>query len=111
MYSSSFGFFMNQDKWNKLSKADQAAIERLSREHVARTAGKSWDGADAKARAAIEKARVPLVKASPALVAEVRKRSDPIIEDWIAKANAKGVDAPKVLAEFRAELKKVAAEK
>ena len=49
------------------------------------------------------------MKASPELVAEVRKRSGPIIEDWIAKANAKGVDAPKVLAEFRAELKKVAA--
>jgi TRAP-type C4-dicarboxylate transport system substrate-binding protein len=111
LYSSSFGFFMNQDKWDKLSKEDQAAIDRLSREHVARTAGKSWDGADAKGRDAIEKARVPLVKASPALVAEVQKRSGPIIEDWIAKANAKGVDAPKVLAEFRAELKKVAAGK
>jgi hypothetical protein len=41
----------------------------------------------------------------------VKRRSDPIIEDWIAKANAKGVDAPAVLAEFRAELKKVAAGK
>jgi TRAP-type C4-dicarboxylate transport system substrate-binding protein len=111
LYSSSFGFFMNEDKWNKLAKQDQAAIDGLSREHVARTAGKSWDGADAKGRDAIEKARVPLVKASPELVAEVRKRSGPIIEDWIAKANAKGVDAPKVLTEFRAELKKVAAGK
>jgi TRAP-type C4-dicarboxylate transport system substrate-binding protein len=111
IYSSSFGFFMNLDKWNKLAREDQAAIDRLSREHVARTAGKSWDGADAKARDAIEKARVPLVKASPALQAEIRKRSDPIIEDWIAKANARGVDAPKVLAEFRAELKNVAAGK
>ena len=27
MYSSSFGFFMNEDKWNKLSKQDQAIIE------------------------------------------------------------------------------------
>jgi hypothetical protein len=44
-------------------------------------------------------------------VNEVRTRSDRIIEDWIAKANAKGVDAPAVLAEFRAELKKVAAGK
>jgi hypothetical protein len=41
----------------------------------------------------------------------VRKRSGPIIEDWIAKANARGVDAPKVLAEFREELKKLAAGK
>ncbi len=111
MYSSSFGFFMNEDKWNKLPKQDQEAIDRLSREYVARMAGKSWDSADARSRDAIEKARVPLVRASPELVAEVRKRSGPIIEDWIAKANAKGVDAPKVLAEFRAELKNVAAGK
>jgi TRAP-type C4-dicarboxylate transport system substrate-binding protein len=111
MYSSSFGMFMNQDKWNKLPKQDQEAIERLSREHLARSAGKSWDAADAKSRDAAEKARVPIVRASPALQAEIRKRSEPLIEDWIAKANAKGVDAPKVLAEFRAELKKVAAGK
>jgi TRAP-type C4-dicarboxylate transport system substrate-binding protein len=111
MYSSSFGFFMNQGKWDKLSKQDQAAIDKLSREHVARTAGKSWDGADAKAIAAAKKAGIALVKAPAGLAADVRKRSDPIVEEWIAKANAKGVDAPKVLAEFRAELKKVAAEK
>jgi TRAP-type C4-dicarboxylate transport system substrate-binding protein len=111
MYSSSFGFFMNEGKWNKLSKEDQAAIERLSREHVARSAGRSWDGADANSREAMKKAGVPLVQAPPTLVADVRKRSEPLIEDWIAKANAKGVDAPRVLAEFRAELKKVAAEK
>ena len=50
-----------------------------------------------------------IVNANPAFVAEVQKRSAPIIEDWIKKASAKGVDAAKILAEFRAELKKVAA--
>src|SRR5436309_2744464 len=49
--------------------------------------------------------------ADPAFVAEVKKRSAPIIEDWIQKASAKGVDAAKILAEFREELKKVAAGK
>jgi len=39
----------------------------------------------------------------------VRRRSAPIIEDWITKAKAKGVDAARILAEFRDELKKVAA--
>ena len=36
MYSSAFGFFMNEDKWNKLPKQDQDAIEKLSGEHIAR---------------------------------------------------------------------------
>ena len=111
MYSSAFGFFMNQDKWNKLSKQDQAIIEKMSGEAAARSNGKSWDAADQKGLAALKKAKVRIVQADKALLAEVRRRSDPIIEDWIAKANAKGADAPAILAEFRAELKKVAAGK
>jgi TRAP-type C4-dicarboxylate transport system substrate-binding protein len=111
MYSSAFGFFMNQDKWNKLAKQDQAIIEKHSFEYAARSNGKSWDAADKKGLEALKKASVKIVQADKALQAEVKRRSDPIIEEWIAKANAKGVDAPAVLAEFRAELKRVAAGK
>ena len=109
MYSSAFGFFMNEDKWNKLPKQDQDAISRISGEHIARLAGRSWDEADKKGLEALQKSGVKIVSADPAFVAEVKKRSAPIEEDWITKANAKGVDAARILAEFRAELKKVAA--
>jgi TRAP-type C4-dicarboxylate transport system substrate-binding protein len=109
MYSSAFGFFMNEDKWNKLSKQDQEIIWKLSGEHLARLAGKSWDEADKKGLEALQKSGVKIVNANPAFVAEVQKRSAPIVDDWIKKASEKGVDAPKILAEFRAELKKVAA--
>ena len=109
MYSSAFGFFMNEDKWNKLPKADQHAILKVSGEHLARLAGQSWDDADKKGLEALQKSGVKIVQANPAFVAEVQKRSAPIIDDWITKASAKGVEAAKILAEFRAELKKVAA--
>src|SRR5213592_4331881 len=109
MYSSAFGFFMNEDKWNKLPKPDQDAIEKLSGEHLARLAGQSWDEADRKGLEVLKKSGVKIVNADAAFVAEVQKRSAPIIDDWIKKAGAKGVDAARVLAEFRAELKKVAA--
>jgi TRAP-type C4-dicarboxylate transport system substrate-binding protein len=109
MYSSAFGFFMNEDKWNKLPRADQAAIEKISGEHIARLAGKSWDDADVRGLEALKKSGVKIVNASPELVAEVKKRSAPIVEDWIKQASAKGVDAARILAEFREELKKVAA--
>jgi TRAP-type C4-dicarboxylate transport system substrate-binding protein len=111
MYSSAFGFFMNEDKWNKLPKQDQEAIEKLSGEHIARLAGASWDEADKKGMEALKKSGVKIVDANPAFVAEVKKRSAPIIEDWISKANGKGLDGAKILAEFREELKKVAAGK
>jgi TRAP-type transport system periplasmic protein len=111
MYSSAFGLFMNEDKWNKLPKQDQEAIEKIAGEHIARLAGKSWDDADGKGLEALKKSGVKIVNASPELVAEVKKRSAPIVEDWIKQASAKGVDAAKILAEFREELKKVAAGK
>ncbi|MBI3372362.1 MAG: TRAP transporter substrate-binding protein [Betaproteobacteria bacterium] len=111
MYSSAFGFFMNEDKWNKLPKQDQDAILKLSGEHIARFAGKSWDNADRLGLEAMKKASVNIVNANPALVKEVQARSAPIIDDWVKKANAKGVDGAKVLAEFRVELKNVAAGK
>ena len=109
MYSSAFGFFMNEDKWNKLPRADQEAIEKISGEHIARLAGKSWDEADAWGLEALKKSGVKIVNASPELAAEVKKRSAPIVDDWIKQASAKGVDAARILAEFREELKKVAA--
>ena len=111
MYSSAFGFFMNEDKWKKLPKQDQQAIEKLSFEHVARTCGQSWDTADQKGLDGLKKAGVKIVQADKALRSEVAKRSAPIIDDWIKKASAKGVDGKAALAEFRAELKKVAAAK
>ncbi len=111
MYSSSFGFFMNEDKWNKLSKQDQAIIEKYSYESAARSNGRSWDAADQRGLEALKKASVRIVRADPTFVAEVGKRSAPIIDDWIKKASAKGIDAKAVLDEFRAEIKKVAAGK
>ena len=73
--------------------------------------GKSWDAADQKGLEGLQKAGVKIVKADAAMLAEVQKRSAPIIDDWVKKASAKGVDARAALEEFRAELKKVAQEK
>jgi TRAP-type C4-dicarboxylate transport system substrate-binding protein len=100
---------MNEDKWNKLSKQDQAAIEKLAFEHAARSNGQSWDAADQKGVEALKKANVKVVQADAALTAEVQKRSAPIIDEWLKKASAKA-NAKAALEEFRAELKKVASE-
>ena len=108
-YSSAFGFFMNEDKWNKLSKQDQDAITSVSGEALARLAGKAWDAADKVGIDAMKAAGVVMVDANPAFVADVRKRTEPLINDWIKAANAKGIDGAKVFAEFHEELKKVAA--
>ena len=94
-YSSAFGFFMNEDKWNKLSKQDQDAIWSVSGEHLAQLAGKSWDAADRGGLEAMKAAGVQIIDASPAFVADVRQRTAPLVQEWIKSANAKGVDGAK----------------
>ncbi len=108
-YCSAFGFFMNEDKWNKLSKQDQDAIWSVSGESLARAIGKSWDAADKAGYDAMKAAGVVITEASPAFVADVHKRTEPLVQNWIKSANAKGIDGAKVYAEFHEELKKVAA--
>ena len=111
LYSSAFGFFMNEDKWNSIPKQDQAIIEKYSYEYAARSNGQSWDRADQVGLNALKAAGAHIVTASPAMQAEAKKKAGPIIEDWIKKASVKLPNARQVLAEFHAELKKVAAGK
>jgi len=102
---------MNQNTWNKIPKQDQDIIEKLAGEAAARSCGQSWDRADQIGLEALKKANVKIDTASPAFVAEVMARAKQLEDEWIKAANAKGVDGAKVLAEFRAELKRVAAGK
>jgi TRAP-type transport system periplasmic protein len=111
LYSSAFGFFMNEDKWNKLSKEDQDAIASVSGEALARLAGKSWDEADRAGLEEMKKAGIRIDEASPELVKGVREKTKQLEDNWIKAASAKGIDGAKVLAEFREEVARVAAGK
>jgi TRAP-type transport system periplasmic protein len=108
-YGSAFGFFMNEDRWNKLAKEEQDAIMSVSGEALARLAGKSWDAADRAAYEEMKKAGIQITEASPELIAGVKERAKVIEDEWVKNASAKGIDGAKVLAEFREELKRVAA--
>jgi TRAP-type C4-dicarboxylate transport system substrate-binding protein len=108
-YSSTFGFFMNPGKWDKLPKQDQDALKKISGEWVARFAGGVWDKADQGGLDLMKRSGTKIHYASPAFVKDVMAKADPVIEEWIAQANAKGVDGPKVLAEFRAEVRRLSA--
>jgi TRAP-type transport system periplasmic protein len=108
-YSSAFGFFMNEDKWNKLSKQDQDAINSVSGEALAVLAGKAWDATDAAALEEMKRVGIQISTPSPEFVKDVQERAKPISDKWVKDATAKGVDGAKVLAEFREEVKRAAA--
>ncbi len=107
-YGSAFGFFMNEDKWNKLAKADQDAITAVSGEALARMAGKAWDAVDKIAFEEMKKAGIAITDASPELIKGVQEKAAIIEQEWVKAATAKGIDGAKILAEFRDELKRVA---
>lgn len=111
LYSSAFGFFMNEAKWAKLSKQDQDIIEKMAGEAAARSCGRSWDNADKAGLDALKAAGANIVQADAAMVAEAKRLSAPVVDQWVKDASAKLPNARAVLEEFQEELKKVAAGK
>jgi TRAP-type C4-dicarboxylate transport system substrate-binding protein len=104
LYNVSFMMIVNPAKWNSISAPDRDAITKLSGEALARRAGKMWDAADARGQKAVMDANIPIVNASPALVAEIRSRTAGLESAWFEKAKAKGADGPAILKAVRAEI-------
>ena len=109
LYNTSFVFFMSDDKFQKLSKADQDAIMSVSGEALSRSMGRVWDVRDREAVAILDKAGVSSVKASGALVDDVVKRTVSLESDWIKDANSRGLDGVRVLSDFKEEIRKIVA--
>jgi TRAP-type C4-dicarboxylate transport system substrate-binding protein len=107
LYSDSHAVIMNEAKWNALSAADKEAITKLSGEPLARRAGQAWDKNAEAGWSVAKQHNVQVTRADAAFVAAVKARTAKFEQEWLNDAKAKGVDGPKVLAEYRAELKKL----
>jgi len=109
LYNTSFVFMMNQDKYNKLTPDQKAAVDKLSGEYVARLFGQGWDALDKASRDGAQTQQgVQRIRASDAFVNEVKAKQAGLEDKWAAAAEAKGLkNAKAVLAEFRAEIGKV----
>jgi TRAP-type C4-dicarboxylate transport system substrate-binding protein len=110
LFNFSFGFVMNQDKWDKLAKQDQELLTRFGGELFARRAGKSWDNADRLGNEGMKKAGVRFDAANQAFIKEVEVKARPVIQNWINEVKEKrNMDGAMLLREFHDELKRVAA--
>lgn len=104
LFCTSFTLIMNEAKWKQISPADQALLEKIMGEPMARRAGKAWDAADARGEKAVRDANIPIVTASPQFVAEIQSRLGGLEQAWIDKAKAKGADGDAIRKAVRAEL-------
>ena len=75
LYSTSFAFVMNEATWNKIPKADQQIIEKLSGEYAARMFGRGWDTVDRRGYAVMQANGVTVTQASKQFIDEVRPKA------------------------------------
>lgn len=101
LYNTSFFLVMNQERFDSISEADRAAIDKVSGEAFARLAGKAWDMADKKGVEAVTAAGNSVTTADDALVAEIKSLTGHIEGDWVKDAAKKGVDGEAAMAEMR----------
>ncbi|MGH7335179.1 MAG: TRAP transporter substrate-binding protein [Candidatus Rokuibacteriota bacterium] len=111
LYSSSFWLAMHKEKFERLPKADQDAIMRVSGENFARLAGGGWDRADKEGLEAMKAAGGKLQEVSPAFLVELKKLTEKLEAEYAAQMDKMGLHGKEVIRFFRAEVAKVAAEK
>lgn len=101
IFQPSFSFFISEAKWSKIAPKDQKAI-------LAATGGDyaSWIGAlqDVKHQANVKKvfaAGVKLIKGDDAEMDKLIALGQPIVDDWLKKVGAMGVDGKAVIDFYR----------
>lgn len=101
LYDGSFAIVMNPAKFNALSAADQKAIMAVSGEKLSAYAGSTWAAADAQARESSKAAGRQISIATPAMIAELKKVTAQLEDDWVKLASGKGYDPRAALDELR----------
>lgn len=109
VYNTAFLFVMNQAKWDSIAPEDQAAIEEIIGEPLARKAGEMWNKADAAGRAAME-GKLDIYDATPEDIATLKERFKPVIEANIALISETGVDGQAAYDMLLDEIAKLEAE-
>jgi TRAP-type C4-dicarboxylate transport system substrate-binding protein len=108
LYNTSFVFMMNQAKYDSMPADVKKVIDEMSGEFAARMIGRGWDKVDRRGMAFMQANGVQFTKADPAFVKAVTDKTTPLEDKWAAEAEKKGLkNAKKVLADFRAEIKKL----
>ena len=97
-YTTVFFIVMNKDKWAEIDPASQKIIEEINVEWAAKHAA-AWDEADVVGRKFLMDNGGQIVELSAEESAKWKAAAQPVIEDYIAAANKKGLDG-KAIIEF-----------
>ena len=108
LYTASFAAIMNKGAFDRLPKAQQAALKRASGEKMSAMFGSVWDGADKAAVKGLGGAGNTIATFSDKTAAEIRSRLSGLDAAWIERAKKAGLaDPAAVLKELRDEVTKI----
>ena len=108
VYSTTFSFFVNKDKWAEISAEDQEAIRAISQDTVGVYAASLWYETSETVHQTYADAGIEMVDADPALEQALVDASMPIIEAWKRKTKAAGIVADGALAFYLQRLGELA---
>lgn len=108
---ASLSMIMSQKVWDSISAQDQAAIDKLSGERLARALGKGFDAVDGEAIALLKAVGVEPTPLPETVVQAMKAKAQPLEATWIESAKARGLsNAAEVLTEYRNEIVKASRE-
>ncbi|HEY0213964.1 MAG TPA: TRAP transporter substrate-binding protein [Paenirhodobacter sp.] len=91
LFNTSFYVVMNKAKWDSLTPEQQAQIDSVTGEALARMAGQMWDRADARGRAEMQ-GQIAISPATEDQMAEWRAALQPLIDAKLIEAASTGID-------------------
>jgi len=97
LYNTLFFVTMNIDKWNSLSPEIQKAIEEVNARFFEEVAMGLWDKQNEAALKFALKEGMQEIRLSDAEAARWKKQVEPILEDYAARMDEKGLDGKAIL--------------
>ena len=110
LYTATFVFAMNQDAYNALPDDLKAVIDANSGPDTAALFGKAMDDVDAIGKARAEESGNTIRTLSVEETARWKAAAEPVVSEWIADMNNRGLDGQALAAEARALVDKHAGE-
>lgn len=109
-YTTSMFVVMNKDKWNSLSEEQQKIFTEVSDRWVEKH-GAAWDTADQEGKAFIAELGKKVIPLSPDQQEKWKQAVQPILDEYVAKAEENGLAGKEFLARLKQLIKENSTQK
>jgi TRAP-type C4-dicarboxylate transport system substrate-binding protein len=95
-YTTTFAVFMNKNKWAELTPEQQKIITAINKEYMMKHA-QAWDASDKEGMVFFKEKGGTVITQSPEEAAKWEKAAAPVIDQYVEKANNKGLDGQAIV--------------